>query len=389
MLNPCKRYFYIVIYCLPVIFTACQNPSIKHVRMQPDQIIFTENVNYERQNFTAKDFIHPLQLIREESINGVTTPFVGLCENQLILTTQEGYLSILPVNDIGKHHKTRPAKGATAAPTLYGYKLFMPMVEDEHGLQVYDVIKGQLIWELEGNFSHSSPVVVNDLVYHASRKGVIYCLRAESGEKVWQVNINDNIHANLIYKDNNLIAVSQNGLIQIYDPSTGLLKMTKNIEDHVYAQPILVNQFLYIISYHGQLWKFNINTGKIIRIKSYHIKAYASLSSDGQQLVISLSDGRLISKDIHTHDDLWVINLKGPASCPIMITNNCIIVGTSQRYVYIIDKQNGNILQTITLEGRLSAPPVISGTNVIMAYEYDKIALFKAQGEDINASVNE
>ncbi|HEM48702.1 MAG TPA: hypothetical protein ENO27_00695 [Caldithrix sp.] len=376
-----KKYIVLIVACLPVIFTGCGKPSLKNSETLPKQMIFTENVNYQRQNYIARDFPSTLRLIKDKSINGVATPNLGLFNNHIFITTLTGYLSIIPMDNIGKNRKTKLSKGMSAASTLYGDNLFIPMVEGSTGLQVYNIKSGKIIWELKGHYSQSSPVVVNDLVYHADHQGEILCLNAENGHKEWQTNLDDQMYNNLIYVNDHLIAISQNGQIQFYDPSFGVVHLVKNIDDFVYAQAIAVNQSLYIISYHGLLYGLNLKSGYLSQLDNFKIKAYSSLSSDGQSLLIPLSDGTLICRNIESKNKTWSIKLSGPVSCPVLITNNHAIAATSQKYLYVIDKHNGKIVQEIKTDGRMNAPPIFDEKNVVICYEYDKIALYRSTGE--------
>lgn len=384
-----KHSFPLIVLCVLIIMFACGRPIINDTSAQSKQMIFTENINYERQNFIAKDFPDTLQFINEESINGTTTPNIGYYKNHLFLTTLNGYLSIIPFHNIGKNRKTRLSKGSIAAPTLYGNKLYIPMITGSSGLQVYDIITGQVSWELKGSYSRSSPIVVKDLVYHIDQQGSILCLNSEFGDQVWRADINDKIYTNLIYAHEYLIAVSQNGRIQIYDPSSGLLNLTHDLNIPIYAQSIAVNQFVYIISYKGILYNLNLKTGKILKIQDYNEKSYSSLSSDGQKLLIPLSDGKLVCRDFLKNSDIWTVQVEGPASCPVLVTNNHVIIATSQKLVYILNKDDGTINQILETEGRISAPPIIDGNKIILCYEYDKIALYGSTGENNNVTIQE
>ncbi|MEJ2052568.1 MAG: PQQ-binding-like beta-propeller repeat protein [Calditrichaceae bacterium] len=382
------KYIYITGISLMIYVVGCHDPVLKYVQPPADKLIFTENVNYQRQNFIAKDFPYPLILIREESINGVTTPFIGLFNDHAVVTTVNGYLSIIPVDDIGDNSKTRLSKGIKAAPTLYGDQLFIPLIEGGAGLKVYNIKTARIAWQQEHNYSESSPIVIDDLAYHANRQGKIYCIKATSGNNIWQNDLNDAINTNLILINQNIAAVSQNGIIQIFDPKSGVVRFTDTIDDPVYAQSISIKDDLFVISFRGKLYKINQSTNTLALVKDFHTKTYTALASDGQRLIISLSSGDIVCMSLPDHIELWRIQTEGPASCPPLMTNNCVIIGTSQRFVYIIEKNNGKIFQTLDLGGRLSAPPVISGINILMAYEYDKIAQFGKAGKENNVPVN-
>ena len=159
------------------------------------------------------------------------------------------------------------------------------------------------------------------------------------------------------------------------------MHLVKNIDDFIYAQAIAMNQHLYIITYNGLLYGLNLKSGYLSQIEDYSTKAYASLSGDDQNLIIPLSDGALICRNIENNKESWSIKLNGPVSCPVLITNNHVIAATSQKVLYIINKNNGEIIQEIKTEGRLNAPPVFDRNNMVICYEYDKIALYSSIGD--------
>ena len=384
-----KNTLKLITFGLPLFYIACGKPVLKTTTVIPDKTIFTQNVNYERQNFEALDFPFPIFKQKEKSLNGVTTPNIGLFENHLFLTTLNGYLSIIPVDNIGKNRKTRISKGISAASTLYGNILFVPSLAGGIGLSAYNIKSTETVWELKGNYSNSSPVVIDNLVYHTSHRGLISCLNAETGERKWQTDLRDNIYTNLLYTDDYLIAVSQNGQIRIYDPESGLVNLAKKIEDDVYSQSCVANHSLYTISYTGKLYKLDLKTGNLNPIADFKTRVYAPLSTDGQNLFIQLSNGDLICRNMDTKSTIWSIQLKGPVSCPILITNKHLVAATSQKTLYVINKKDGEIVQRIETEGRVCAPPVISGNQVIICSEYNKITLYGKTGEDNNVTVRQ
>ena len=56
MCKKSKNIIILIAACLPILYTACGKPTLKYIETQPDKMIFTENVNFERKNYIAKDF---------------------------------------------------------------------------------------------------------------------------------------------------------------------------------------------------------------------------------------------------------------------------------------------------------------------------------------------
>jgi len=76
-------------------------------------------------------------------------------------------------------------------------KIFVLGMPDTTGVLFAFSFNGDLLWKKEYgtewytnfNGSRSTPTVVGDLIYFQSGQGVVYCYHAETGDKVWSVEI--------------------------------------------------------------------------------------------------------------------------------------------------------------------------------------------------------
>jgi len=355
--------------------SSCQKPRIPIADDSGQVGVITGGLNFERNHFLPKDILLPQKIEKQYSINGQTTWTMGLHQNHLILTTRNGFLSTHSLSNLGKKRRTRLSKGITAEPTLYKNNLYVAMEVGKFGLRVFDFDKGNVLWQLPGFHSKSSPVVTDDLVFHTSKDGNILCLDAKRGIKIWEARINDLILTSLAYSPGNLIAVSQNGTVRNYEPSSGLVLWDESVKESVYAQPLLVNQAVYIVSFAGNLYRLSLNSGLVYHLDSFGVNVYLPPSSDGALLFIPLSDGKLVAFDLNAGHTLWTTPLEGPASIPVLVSNRHVVVGTSKQFLYFLNKESGEIEQTIKLKGRPSSLPVIHEQKLILGVGYDQLTM--------------
>lgn len=374
-----KLFRFIVSCALLVWFAACQNPKIPVPDDFKQMGVITGGLNFERNYFLPKDIWLPLNVEKQYSLNGQTTWTIGLHQNNLILTTRNGFLSVHSLDNLNEKRRIRLSKGITAEPTLYKNNLYVAMEVGKFGLRVFDFNKGNILWQLPGFHSRSSPVVTDDLVFHTSKDGYILCLDAKRGLKIWEARINDLTLTSLAFSPGHLIAVSQNGIIRNYEPSSGLILWDESVEESVYAQPLLIHQAGYIVSFAGNLYRLCLNSGRVDRLASFGVNVYLPSSSDGTLLFIPLSDGNLLAFDLNSEKIRWKTPLQGPASVPSLVSNGHVVAGTSQQFLYFLNKENGEIEQTIPLKGRPASVPVIYEQKLILGVGYDQLIELKPE----------
>jgi len=378
--------YLITLAILLFLLISCQKPQLAYKSNNENGLVFTEGLNFERHNYLPKDINPPFQFDKKESLNGLATQTIGLFEDHLILTTHNGYLSVIPVENIGKNRKTRLSKGTTASPTLYNEKLYIPMEIGKSGLRVYNIKNADILWDLKGYYSKSSPIVIDNLVFHTSKYGNIICLNVNTGSIIWEVNLGDNIYSNLAYSAENLIAVTQNGIVQSFDPKSGLVLWNIKIDEAVHSQPLILNNVVYVITYNGNLYQISLKNGNSKLIKAFKGYQFSPLSTDGKYLYIPQSNGEIVTIEVSSKDNIWKLQLDGPVSSPVLVTNKYLLIGTAQKYFYILDKSNGEIIQSLQLEGRLSSLPVIHNEKIFLGYEYRHLACLTPGNKELSTS---
>ena len=123
---------------------------------------------------------------------------------------------------------------------------------------------GKLLWQKEFgkdfilNFhgTRSTPVIVDDLIYIESGMGAVYCLNAETGDKVWSVDFIEDLGVDsvlmfgyaesVLIDGDNLICVpggKENNVVALNRFTGKMVWSSKGFEEPAtYNSPILVNQ---------------------------------------------------------------------------------------------------------------------------------------------------
>lgn len=374
-----NRHFLMAIPLL-IIF-GCQKPKLDFTPQKEKTIAYTESINYARQNYLGVTVQLPIKMIDERSLNGLPAGNLLQVNNHLFFTTYNGYLHLLEANDIFEGSDTRISNGGKACPTLYGTRIFIPTEEEQFGLYVYNLAQGEIEWQLEGQPSYSSPVVIDTAIFHAGWRGDIFSLNITDGALNWNTHIGESIRSSLAYGQGFLFAGGDKGTIRCINPKDGSLVWNRALGEALSGSPVLCRERLLVVTYPGNLYILDSQSGDILHKLSFDVNLYTQVSTDGRIIIIPLSDGRIQAYRFANFDPLWNIELAGPASVPLLITDNCVFAGTAQDYFVILDRHNGKVLQEFKLEGRPRTTPLVYDNKIFLAYEYKELVVYAAEKE--------
>ena len=143
------------------------------------------------------------------------------------------------------------------APPLYGHdKVFL--CTGDGGLRLLavhagghgDVTDTGIDWKVKNKGSvpsHSSPILVEDLLYMVSNGGIISCLEAKSGETVWQERVGGKFWASPLYADGRLYFFDEDGLGHVAAAGRTWKKLATNkLDAGCRASPAAAGNSLFV-----------------------------------------------------------------------------------------------------------------------------------------------
>lgn len=111
-----------------------------------------------------------------------------------------------------------------------------------------DVTKSHFVWEVSENAPfESSPVLVGDLLYMVSDSGVLTCLEAETGKKVWSERLRGKFGASLLYADGRIYLSSKKGKTIVIEPGRTFRELAINeLDGGLWASPAVAGESLLL-----------------------------------------------------------------------------------------------------------------------------------------------
>ena len=145
-------------------------------------------------------------------MNAATPPLYGL--GKVFLTTGDGGLKLLAVNPEGSGDLTK-------TNTEWTYNRNVP--------------------------SHSSPILVDDLLFMANESGVASCVDARAGTEVWRERLGGQFWASPVYADGRLYFFDNDGAAFVALPGRQWKKLAVNkLDDGCMASPAVAGKALFV-----------------------------------------------------------------------------------------------------------------------------------------------
>ena len=331
-----------------------------------------QNNDYRQRNYYAAALDTPFALGKTVSINGTATRRFSLVHDQLFFSTRNGQIYSMRAADISDHAHKKAAE-AISAPLLFrAPQLYITAVKGKDGLLQYDLIGRRILKKEKQEFSYSTPVVYQNLLFHAGASGAVYCFDARDEKLLWKSDMGGKINSNISFDGKDLFVLTQNGVLRCFTPRDGQINWSQQLDDSFHIPPLITESAVYCAGYGGKLFMLDKAGGELRQRLELGQPVLTPLSADEENLFITTSDGtlRCYNSDLTLK---WQVILDAPLTIPVLVTDNMIIAGSSQRSLYILEKNRGTSLQRISLEGRPASLPVVYKNRLILAMEYEKI----------------
>ncbi len=378
------------IFFLPLIVllsAGCGSMKLENEPQRKQTPYYTAGGNYERQNYLAADLELPLQIHKKDEMGGMPNSHFVYLPDQLFLSTRNGYVYQLKNGRIDKRDKEQFADLISAPPTMHYPFLLVSSLNNDHGLAVYDLVKGKSLWKKERSFSASAPVVYrNDRIIHVTTEGRIDAYAMGDGKRLWRKRLNEAMHQHLALSGDRFYALSDNGHLFCISAEDSRTIWDKNFDQSCYASPVISGPYIFIVTYNGYLLVVNRSDGTIEHQISRSPPFFTAPATDGTIVVSGCSDGLLQAYRIKPFKKLWEKKLEGPVHLQPLINNRYVFAATAQKYLYILDKQSGGIEQTIETKRRLTTVPIIFNGSLVAAYEYKNLAILKTENRSGDAN---
>jgi outer membrane protein assembly factor BamB len=367
------------------LLLGCSSMRIENVSTYDTQHIITSfltsQMNYQRNTHSLEQIKPPLSLLWDKNFISLPNRGFTALDDLLIFGSHRGHIAFVDMHSGELKGKENYGESCPVPPTIYKSILYQPYEAGSDGLIAYDLAEGDELWLVENLFSKSSPVVIDNKVYHLSIHGVISCYHYKSGELIWRNNLNSTSHNSLAYKNGRLIVATMNGNIFALEYTSGIILWNSNIDGAILSDPVIADDNVYICSYNGVLNIFDLNNGTMLSKKNFAAPLYVSPTIDQTYIYVPVSNGNLEVLDKNTYVKIWSFLAKGPAADAVLVSDSFVYLPSLGERLYLLDRMSGTLLQEINLDGRPRSTPLITGGKLFISCEDNRILTYASKND--------
>jgi len=221
--------------------------------------------------------------------------------------------------------------------------------------------------EVEGRIL-SEMIAVNDDIIFITDNGVIYRYDL-SGSLVWKSETKERTRCSVsAYKDIIIVGNDEGEIITVNLRNGKQIKSIKT--GGIFSGCASVeNGLAYISNYNGFLYCVDINTLEILWMFDTEAKISMTPALDDKNVVIGNLNGSLFSLNKNNGNLNWKSNYGGVFGTTPLLTNERIIIPDLFRSFHIINKNSGSLNKTIKLDGRAKLTPVLFDSTLFIGYD--------------------
>ena len=246
-----------------------------------------------------------------------------------------------------------------------------------------------VLWSYQTGYAvHSSPSVVDGMVYIGSNDRKIYCLDAENGLKIWESPISGDIRTGPAVIEEK-VYVTVNGIAYCFNAINGTEIWMSSIGGAIFSSPAVANGKVYFGSQNKKVYCLDADNGSCLWTYTTGGMVYSSPAVVNGRVYIGSDDKKVYCLDADPLDDgvdegfddpdgaeydfIWSFLTSGSMwdSSPAVIDDK-IYIGTLDKKVYCLNANNGTKLWAFTTGSSIRSCPVLAYDKVYVAGSTDK-----------------
>jgi len=264
-----------------------------------------------------------------------------------------------------------PGNFSYSTPTLVNGTIYTTNVD--HNLYALNPLSGAVKWKFAtGSTTISSPVVANGTVYFGSDDHYVYAVDAVSGNLKWKYLTSQNVDSSPVAENGIVYIGSADGYLYAFDGATGSIKwMYYTGSLIVESSPVISNGVVFVGARNGNLYAVNTANGQlkwsfstggismehsrpIINNGVVYVASWYNIDNDkkpGSLYAIKESDGSQIWKGL---------NDQGFTSGPTY-ANGKLFINSDDGNVYAVDAATGSAIWKKQIYANGAIPTVANG----------------------------
>lgn len=341
------------------------------------------NKNPQKNNiaFSNEVISPPFKKLWDYNVDaGFNLNALSLSDALLFASTLRGEIYAIDISS-GKRlgHLSRFGGSFYCAPLINGKEIIFTIDGNKkYSLVSYDITKGKPVWEFNGGFIRSSPIMVDKKIYIANKSGKLFCVNSVDGKQIW---VSEPTKGGTFFTSpssdlKNLFIGNTNGKLFAVSLENGTTIWEKNFEGGFYCDASVSGTTLFIGNDDNYFRAISVN-GDILWEKNLGTK-FLSSSTFYKNLVVTAGvNGIVYGLDISSGEIIWEFQTNGSISASPVVSRDYIFIGSFDRKFYCLNAANGERVWDFETEGRIKTTAVVWQGFIFAGSDDRKVYCFK------------
>lgn len=212
-----------------------------------------------------------------------------ILENSLIVSSGDGWVQALNLEDGSRRWQTNLESRCVAPPTAAFGLIFQPA--DDGRIVALDADSGTVVYRMELDGAIACAVAIDQLVYAADINGSVYAFDPIEGNPVWRAEAGGPIWCSPAVAHNTVVVGQSAGKVLAFDAGSGAEQWRFDCRTVVRAAPIVVGRYVVVGTMAGSLFVLDLVTGEQVDRTELSGAVAMSPVSDGRRVVVATEKG--------------------------------------------------------------------------------------------------
>jgi outer membrane protein assembly factor BamB len=239
--------------------------------------------------------------------------------------------------------------------------------------------KEKWAYKSEGGFA-TTPLVQNGKLYLGDLDGLLHCIDAATGKRLWTFDSEGSIHssANVTPDHKRILFGNDNAQVFAVDAATGKKLWEGKGGDRINACPAVGNGAAYFTGCDARLLALNLADGTEKFAVDLGGLAPGSPTILDDRIIAATGEGTVLALSLDGQKQLWKYDQVDQQSAmfyssPAVSDDGVIVLGCRDRQVHAIDAKTGQRLWAFKTRGEVDATATISGDRVYIPSKDKKL----------------
>ncbi|MBM4167351.1 MAG: hypothetical protein FJ218_10610, partial [Ignavibacteria bacterium] len=335
-----------------------------------------------------EELVPPLEKIFEHTtVAGFPKDAGTLVDSFLFVGTFNGEVKVYNITNGTSYGYFDAGVAVSGAPTVDGFRIFIPLVKDQNSLVAYDLQDKHIDWKINIGNIESSPLVFQENIFVVTTDSKLYSLKKRTGEINWTFEektkkSGSRAHCSVVSDGFNLYFGNDEGIVYSVGIDSGKQQWKFDAEGSIFSSPTIFENKIYFTTTKGNVYVLSLD-GTLQWKKNMDVPLYATVGIGQHSLLVATSDGKIVSLNRINGETEWEFQTKSVINVTPLVLGNFVYVGTTDKNLYALNISDGSVAWNYPLEGRVKTN-LLARKNYLVAFVEDRtILIFKGRESKI------